>query len=675
MGRPIRKMIMRSPFLGLRKKSSWIPKLSKHTTLESFIDLVKNDVQTATSTNIPTHNNLTPAEKGALQELKERDDIVIKSADKGSAIVVMDKVDYLEEANRQLTDERFYKKLDSDPTEEFSTKITQELKIMKENSHIDKNTFDYLKPDKPKVGRFYLLPKIHKVNNPGRPIVSANGHPTEKISEFVDFHLRPHVEALPSHLKDTTDYLQKMESMNPLPSGTILVSMDVTSLYTNIPHNDGIEACREAWDQRAVKEPPTECLVQLLTLVLKHSNFTFNGEHFLQINGTAMGTKMAPSYANIFMGKLEKLIIQSAPHKPLSWFCFIDDVDMKWTESEENLNRFFDHANNVHPTIKFTHETSRNNISFLDTYTTCENGIMSTDIYNKPTDKHQYLSPQSCHPKHCTKSIPYSQALRIKRICSNEQTTKKRLGELKCHLKKRGYNNASINHCFNKASGIDRKDLIQYKEKNANNRVPFVITYHPALSNLSSIVREHWTTIQKHPELCKIFKEPPVLAFRKPKSLKDILVRADISPRSAYNGQCQKCDSRRCMTCKNIQCTQKFSSTHTGEKFIIYCNANCKTENIIYLLECAICGLQYIGETKQQLSKRLNGHRSDANCKPDLPLSRHLRSTGHHDSFGKLKVTIIDHNPKWDDKSRQERESFWIRKLKTLSPNGINEKK
>jgi len=77
-----------------------------------------------------------------------------------------------------MTDERFYKKLDSDLTEEFSTKITQELTIMKENSHIDKNT--YLKPDKPKAGRLYLLPKIHKVNNPGRPIASANGHPTGK---------------------------------------------------------------------------------------------------------------------------------------------------------------------------------------------------------------------------------------------------------------------------------------------------------------------------------------------------------------------------------------------------------------------------------------------------------------------------------------------------------------
>jgi hypothetical protein len=126
---------------------------------------------------------------------------------------------------------------------------------------------------------------------------------------------------------------------------------------------------------------------------------------------------------------------------------------------------------------------------------------------------------------------------------------------------------------------------------------------------------------------------------------------------------------------KKNQWTQKFSSTHTGEEFIIYCNANYKTENSIYLLECAISGFQYIVETKQQLSKRLNGHRSDANCKPDLPFSRHPRSTDHHDSFCKLKVTIINHNPKWDDKSRQERKSFWNRKLKTLSPNGINEKK
>jgi hypothetical protein len=124
-------------------------------------------------------------------------------------------------------------------------------------------------------------------------------------------------------------------------------------------------------------------------LILKHSNFTFNGEHFLQINGTAMGTKMAPAYANSFMRKLEKINHTICTSQATFLVSFHRRLDMKWTESEENLNRFFDHANNVHPTIKFTHETSGNNISFLDTYTTCENGIMSTDIYNKPTDKHQ----------------------------------------------------------------------------------------------------------------------------------------------------------------------------------------------------------------------------------------------------------------------------------------------
>ena len=67
---------------------------------------------------------------------------------------------------------------------------------MQENSLIDNDTFDYLKPDKPKAGRFYLLHKICKVNNHRRPIASVNGHPTEKISEYVDFHLRPHVEAV-----------------------------------------------------------------------------------------------------------------------------------------------------------------------------------------------------------------------------------------------------------------------------------------------------------------------------------------------------------------------------------------------------------------------------------------------------------------------------------------------
>ena len=89
---------------------------------------------------------------------------------------------------------------------------------------------EYHLDEKQRAGHLYLLSKIHKSGNPGRPIVSANGHPTDRISEFVDFHLKPHVRNLSSFLQDTTDYLSKIESDNVLPPNILLVYMDICPL-------------------------------------------------------------------------------------------------------------------------------------------------------------------------------------------------------------------------------------------------------------------------------------------------------------------------------------------------------------------------------------------------------------------------------------------------------------
>ena len=221
----------------------------------------------------PKHDNLTKADRGALQNLKKRDDIIIKPADKGSAVVVMDREHYISEAERQLNDSNFYTSLDHDPTLEYAKQVSDVVGEMLTEGLISEKNFNYLLVDQPKAGRFYLLPKIHKAGNPGRPIVSANGHPTEKISEFVDLHLQPHVQNLPSYLQDTTDFLRKQDALGPLPPDTLLVSMDVTLLYTNIPHQDGIQACEDVWETRTNKDPPTETLIKLLTLVLKCNNF------------------------------------------------------------------------------------------------------------------------------------------------------------------------------------------------------------------------------------------------------------------------------------------------------------------------------------------------------------------------------------------------------------------
>jgi hypothetical protein len=124
---------------------------------------------------------------------------------------------------------------------------------------------------------------------------------------------------------------------------------------------------------------------------------------------------------------------------------------MKWTHGDKDLDEILEHANSIHPSIKFTHAVSKTKMSFLDTTTMVKGGTMTTDLYSKPTDKHQYLSPSSCHPKHCFKSIPFSQAIRVKRICSTVETTKQRLRDLRHHLKRRGYNAKVIESGFSKA--------------------------------------------------------------------------------------------------------------------------------------------------------------------------------------------------------------------------------
>jgi hypothetical protein len=137
-------------------------------------------------------------------------------------------------------------------------------------------------------------------------------------------------------------------------------------------------------DTRVDPDIPTTYLVKLLTHVLKLNNFEFNDQHYLQVNGTAMsamGTKMAPSYANIFMCKLETDLLHGAPNKPLSWLRFIDDIESKWTEGLENLLDFIQYANSFHPTIKFTADYSTENNIFLDTTSTLNDRTIIFDLY------------------------------------------------------------------------------------------------------------------------------------------------------------------------------------------------------------------------------------------------------------------------------------------------------
>ena len=131
-----------------------------------------------------------------------------------------------------------------------------------------------------------------------------------------------------------------------------------------------------------------------------------------------MGTKMASSYANLFLGYFEANALENAPFQPHTWLRYIDDIFMIWTEGPDNLKIFIDYLNNIHSTIKFTSSHSSTNVPFLDVSVSLTNEgsistAVSTDLYTKPTDKHQHLLYSSCHPLHTKKAIPFSLALRL----------------------------------------------------------------------------------------------------------------------------------------------------------------------------------------------------------------------------------------------------------------------
>ena len=107
---------------------------------------------------------------------------------------------------------------------------------MLENDEIDEKIYQSIKPNNAKTARFYFLPQIHKEIVKGRPIISGNECPTETISAFVDKHLKPDVKQVNSYVKDTKDFIKKVEGYHS-NQDYYLVIMDVTSLYTNIPNH------------------------------------------------------------------------------------------------------------------------------------------------------------------------------------------------------------------------------------------------------------------------------------------------------------------------------------------------------------------------------------------------------------------------------------------------------
>ena len=390
-----------------------------------------------------------------------------------------------------------------------------------------------LTPNPPRIPVFYALTKIHKPTLVGRPIISECDGPTERLSSFVDKLLQPIAQIQDSYLIDTTHFIRFIESTR-VPRNAFLVLMDVTSLYTNIPRvqEEGITIVCNTYENFHANNPPiaTNFLREMLSLILKENSFQFNGKDYLQTHGTAMGTKMAVAFANIFMASIEKEILRQSVNKPLTWKRFIDDVFCLWDTNKEKIEHFIEQANSYHSTIKLTAEVSQLETTFLDT--TVYKGerlekelILDVRTHYKPTKTFQYTNYNSCHPAGVKKDFVKEEALRLLRTNSTKVVFEENIKNFKTRLASRGCPSNLVDKILSEVNFAERKNALTQKPKAHKNILPFVTQFQPSLPCLKNILMEKRHLIQNQPLLREIYKEPPLIPYRKEKSLKDMLVQ------------------------------------------------------------------------------------------------------------------------------------------------------
>ena len=296
---------------------------------------------------------------------------------------------------------------------------------------------------------------------------------------------------------------------------------------------------------------------------------------------------------------------------------------------------------------------------------------LETSLFSKPTDAHMYLNTSSNHPKHVIKNIPRGQFIRIRRICSELSEYRKNSQILGEFLKKRGYDGKILLRTIEEVALLNRDDLLLDKDKPKKDpQIIFVSEWHPSLSKLPSILKKHYHLLQSDQKLADIFPEPPSVAFRRPKSLRNHLIRGDIRATNDKNKSTEPC-GKNCKICKELSSeTEIFNPKvkNTKQKKLGF--GSCESKNLIYAVRCKKHNQLYVGQTGERLKDRMAKHRYDCKSRPkNTELSSHFEK--NHDPEKDMEIHILQTGlTKLEE--RDHYEDRWICLLQTLQPCGIN---
>ena len=431
----------------------------------------------------PPRPNISRREREAIDRLRKDKKRVIRTADKGVSMVVMDRDDYNSKAE-ELLHQPTYRPIPNDPTNKLKNRLITLLKKIKTEGGLNEATYKTLYPTGARSPKFYGLPKVHKQGTPLRPIVSSIGSDTYQTSKELSRILKPLVGKSRHHIHNNQDFLEDLKSIK-LSLDEVMMSFDVKALLTSVPFEPALKVIEKLLKEDhslQSRTMSTQHIMDLLGLCLRSTHFTFRGKFYEQVEGAAMGSPISPIVANLHMEDFEARAIQSSPNPPLLWRRFVDDtfVIMKKCHREE----FLEHLNSVDQNIQFTSEEPgpEGALPFLDILIKPDQeGRLHTTVYRKPTHTDQYLHWDSLHPISSNYSVVGTLHHRAKTICSNHQLLKEE-DHLTKALMKCNYPRWALNRVRMKINSTAHKNKTRPTQQNNTPRLHITVPYNRGLS-------------------------------------------------------------------------------------------------------------------------------------------------------------------------------------------------
>ena len=230
-----------------------------------------------------------------------------------------------------------------------------------------------------------------------------------------------------------------------------------------------------------------------------------------------MGTRMAPCYANIVMAELEDNFLSGYPYKPLAYYRYIDDIFIIWSHGLDILHNFINNINKQHSNIIFTSNISTTSVNFPDVNIDLDGGHISTKTYTISTDTRAFLLYNSFHPRHIKQSIIYSQFLRYRRICYNDEMF---LNNISKHLN---------TFYLDRAKQIDRRELLFHTPKQQDKSSCLITKFRSKIDHFIQSIKSNYHILKDDGKTGCIFVPPPKYASKQPPNLRQLLIRNTIT--------------------------------------------------------------------------------------------------------------------------------------------------